>query len=465
MPWPLLALAWVVWALPAARPCDPGRPAVARQALPATPPGTATVDVSADGRFAAFVSLARLDPADDNTVDDIYVLDRATGRITLASVTAAGRASNGSSEHPRLSGDGRYVVFATVAPNLVGSNGSESWPQVLRRDRVTGAIVLVSHGAGNRPANGWSGDPDISEDGRYVVFDSRATDLEPPDANGSGTDIYRFDATDGSVRRISLATDGRQPATGHSLSPAISGDGGRVAFASTAPLDLEPAGRTRGGTPPMRAVFLRDIAAGVTRRVSTAKKGQAMNGPSYFPAISADGRRVAFVSTATNLAGEARAARQENLYVLDVDDGALRLVSRSATGGPPDGFCRHPALSGDGRYVVFSSNASNLQCAGDCVDRPGLDLNLISDVYRIDTVTGAAARVSGRDPREPWWNASTGAAIDDSGRVVAFSSRQPVDESDLDHDDDLYLEVLPATGDDDDQGRPCAGDPPGSPLR
>ena len=437
MPGPLVVLAWVLWTQGSpAPPCEAGRPAVARQALTGALPGTASVDLSADGRFAAFVSLARLDPADDNAVDDVYVLDRVTGRVSLESVTADGRAANGSSEHPRLSGDGRYVVFATIARNLVASDRDDLWPQVLRRDRVTGVVVVVSKGPSQQLADGWSGDPEISEDGGVVVFDSRATNLAAPDGNGRGTDVYRFEAADGSVRRISGAS-------GDSMAPAISGDGQRVVFTSTAPLDTPATNPLRAGPAPPRSVFLYDAATGVVRRISTAKDGHTPNGPSYFPTISADGRRVAFVSTATNLAIAGRAPRQESLYLFDVDSGRLRLASRSASGAVPDGYSRHPALSRDGRYMAFSSNASNLLCADGCAGSDGADLNLVSDVYRVDTVTGAAARVSGAGAHEPWWNASAGAAIDGSGRVVAFSSREPTADADLDHDDDLYVEVLP----------------------
>ena len=463
MPWPLVALAWVVWLQTSTSPCDTGRPAVARQALTGSVPGTASVDLSADGRYAAFISLARLDPADENAVDDVYVLDRVSGRVGLESLAAEGRASNGSSEHPRLSGDGRFVVFATIASNLLPGSGDPRWPQVVRRDRVTGTLVLVSHGPGQQLADGWSGDPEISEDGRYVAFDSRATNLAAPDGNGSASDVYLFDAMDGSVRRVSVASGGVQPASGDSTAPAISGDGRRVVFTSTAPLDTVSVNLARGAAP-VRLVFLHDAVTGTTRRISTAKDGRAPNGPSYFPTISADGRRVAFVSTATNLAIDGRSPRQESLYLFDVEGGRLRLASRSATGGAPDGYSRHPALSRDGRYLAFSSNASNLECADGCAGTDRADLNLVSDVYRVDTATGAAARVSGASAREPWWNASAGASIDDSGRVVAFSSRQPIDEDDLDHDDDLYVEVLPAAAGDM-AAAPCGPDSRANPPR
>jgi Tol biopolymer transport system component len=443
MTWPLLAVVWAAWAHPAETGCDGAGRHVARQRLDGASAGVATVDVSADGRFVAFVSLAPLAPGDDNGADDIYVLDRTTGAITLESVTAGGRAADGSSQHPRLSGDGRFLVFSTAARSLIGAGVADQGPsQVLRRDRATGATTLVSHTPAAAAGNGWSGHPDISDDGRSVVFESRATDLVPdPDANRTGNDIYLFDAAVGAIRRVSLTTAGQQPATGQSSTPAISGSGRFVAFASTAPLDAPPR-MTAARDAPLREVFVRDLATSVTRRISTTRDGRVPNGGSYFPAISADGNRVAFVSTATNLDDDARATRQENIYLYDNRTPGLRLLSRSASGGVVDGDSRHPAMSGDGHYVLFSSDASNFACAVHC--GPRADVNLVPDVYRVDTRTGVVDRVSGgASAREAWWNASTGAACDTTGRVAAFSSRQPVDEADLDHDDDLFVEVLP----------------------
>ena len=257
MSWPLLAVAWVVWAHAPEMPCEAGGgPHTASQRLPEPRTGTPTVDVSADGRFVAFVSLARLAAPDDNVIDDIYVLDRSTGRVTLETATG-GRGSDGSSNHPRLSGDGRQLAFSTVSRNLLGTQASGVPTQVLWRDRISGTTMLVSHTAAAGPGNGWSGRPDISDDGRYVVFESRATDLVAGgDANGNGLDIYLFDASDRSLRRVSLATSGEQPATGESAAPAISGTGRFVVFTSTAPLD---AARPSRRDAPARSIFLRDL--------------------------------------------------------------------------------------------------------------------------------------------------------------------------------------------------------------
>jgi Tol biopolymer transport system component len=439
MAWLLGAAAWVLWASAPEAPCGSGLH-VARQQL-GMPAGVATVDVSADGRVVAFESLAPLAEADVNVVDDVYVFDRTTGAITLASRTAVGGAADGSSRQPRLSGDGRFLVFSTIASNLVGSRIEGVGSQVLRQDRATGVTTLVSHTRAGAPGNGWSGHADISDDGRYVVFESQATDLVAGlDANRGGSDVYLFDANDGTIQRISVTDAGDQSAVGQSATPAISGNGRFVTFASTAAID-GPA-RARPDSP-VRSVFVRDLGTGETRRISVARGGGVPNDASYYPAINGDGRRIVFVSAATDLDGDGLKRHQEHLYLHDADTGRLRLLTLGTSGGTAHGDSRHPALNGDGRFVVFSSEAANFRCPDRC--GPLADHNLVSDVYRLDVVTGIADRISGgATAREAWWRPSSGAATDGTGHVVVFSSRQPIDEADLEDDDDLFVEVLPA---------------------
>ena len=324
MAWLMLAAVWAMWMPGAEAACGEPEQRLARQRL-TTAAGLATVDVSTDGRVVAFVSLARLTAADDNTLEDIYVLERRTGAIRLESVRANGRASDGSNQHPRLSGDGRFVVFSTVAAGLIGSANESVDSQVVRRDRATGVTTLVSHTPAGGPGNGWSGVPDISDDGRFVVFESHATDLVAGlDRNDGGSDIYLFDAAVGGVRRVSVTSAGEQPAIGNSATPAISGTGRVVAFSSTASLD-GPAGQLERRDI-RRDVFVRDLEAGVTRRITVSRDRHGPNGDSYYPAISADGHRVAFVSEATNLDDDGRATRQENVYLYDDRAPALRLM-------------------------------------------------------------------------------------------------------------------------------------------
>jgi Tol biopolymer transport system component len=436
-------------------PCEAAGTHVARQGIGGDVTGAASVDVSGDGRIVAFVSMRRLTGADVNAIDDIYTLDRTTGAIALESVARTGSA-NGSNQQPRISADGRVVVFASMASNLIGAaGGGPVASQVMRRDRVTGTTTLVSHTPAGGPGNGWSGQADVSGDGRYVVFESQATDLVPgPDANHGGSDVYLYDASDGAVRRVSLTDAGIQSASGQSGTPAIDAAGRVIAFASTAPLDGPARARPND---PIRSIFRRDLATGETRRLSASHGGGVPDGASFYPAISGDGRRTVFVSVASNLVAGSGRTRRPQLYLHDAGTGVLRHISRTLTGGSTDGANRYPAVSGDGRFVAFSSEASDLPCADRCGPFP--DRNLVSDVYRLDITTGAVDRVSGGPgTREAWWTPSAGAAIDATGRIVAFSSRQPVDEADLEDDDDVFLAVLPAAA-----GQDAAGPSPAGP--
>ncbi len=420
-----------------------GGPRVARQQLTRSLAGAATLDVSGDARFVAFVSSARLSSRDTNTVDDIYVLDRGSGRITLESLAADGAAANGSSAHPRLSHDGGVLVFTTVAPNLIGRGAGAIRLQVMRRDRGTGVTELVSRTAANAPGGGWSSEADVSDDGRFVVFQSAATDrVAGPDVNGSGVDIYRVDATSGAIARVSLTSSGEQPRTGASSTPRISGDGRYVVFASTAELDAPGGPRPPDAAAGERQIFLHDVRRQATRRISRTQDGRRPNGACYYPAISADGRVIAFVSTATDLADARRRPSQPAVFLYDVASTRIAFASRPRGGGDADGESSHPAVSADGRYVVFSSKASNLVCTRRCGSR-GVDLNLLSDIFRFDTVSLSVQQVSGHAGRELWFAKSDGPAVDATGRVVAFSSRHPIDETDLHHDDDLFIEELP----------------------
>ena len=405
-------------------------------------PGSATVDVSADGRFVAFESAAALVPADRNRSVDIYVLDRSTGHVTLESVVTNATVGDGT-RHPRLSGDGRYLVFTSCAHNLADQPMAAVVPQVLLRDRRAGTTTLVSRTLAGTPANGVSGHADISDDGGTIVFQSAATDLvDVEDRNGPGSDVYAFDVRSHSIERVSVDANGAQPTAGSSFAPIVSGDGRYVVFVSSAPLDgvfnRRRSGREAEG---VRHVYLRNLNSGFIRRISHAPAADDADGPSFHPAVSGDGRLVAFVSEATNLVPRDR-NRVADVYLHDVHTGQTTLVSRSARGGSATGPSRHPALSADGRFVAFVSDAADLACAGRCPNRL-LDLNLVADVYVFDTLTHAVARVSGARARSPWWEVSTGPSLDAAGRVIAFSSRHPIDPSDVKHDFDLFVEEMP----------------------
>ena len=362
--------------------------------------------------------------------------------LTLESVVNNATVGDGT-RHPRLSGDGRYLVFTSCAPNLADQPIAVVAPQVLLRDRRAGTTTLVSRTLAGTPAKGVSGHPDISDDGGTIVFHSAATDLvDVEDRNGPESDVYAFDVRSHSIARVSVDANGAQPTAGSSFAPIVSGDGRYVVFVSSAPLD-GVFNRRRSGreAESVRHVYLRTLNSGFVRRISRAPAADDADGPSFHPAVSGDGRLVAFVSEATNLVPRDR-NRVADVYLHDVHTGQTTLVSRSARGGSATGPSRHPALSADGRFVAFVSDAGDLACSGRCPNRL-LDLNLVADVYVFDTLTHAVARVSGARARSPWWEASTGPSLDAAGRVIAFSSRHPIDPSDVKHDFDLFVEEMP----------------------
>ena len=404
--------------------------------------GSATADVSADGRFVAFESAAALVPADGNRSVDIYVLERSTGHVTLESVVTSATVGDGTN-HPRLSGDGRYLVFTSCAHNLADQPMATVVPQVLLRDRRAGTTTLVSRTLAGTPANDVSGHADISDDGGTVVFQSAATDLvDVEDRNGPGSDVYAFDVRSQRIERVSVDANGVQQTAGSSYAPTVSGDGRYVVFVSSVPLDgVLNRRRSRRRAEGVKHVYLRNLNSGFIRRISHAPTADDADGPSFHPAVSGDGRLVAFASQATNLAPRDR-NRVADVYLHDVHTGHTTLVSRNASGGSATGLSHHPALSADGRFVAFVSDAADLACASRCPNRV-LDLNLVADVYLFDTLTHALARVSGARAKSPWWEVSTGPSLDATGRVIAFSSRHPIDPSDVKHDFDLFVEEMP----------------------
>lgn len=400
--------------------------------LEGRPSDASEASLSATGRYVAFTSFARLAPQDTNEYSDIYVLDRVTANVTIESLTPDGQASGRASSRPHLSGDGRFLIYETIIDAVDG--GSSPRRAIILKDRVTGEAHTLER-RGEAP-NGGSRNWAISADGRIAVFDSSATNLvDGPDVNGVGDDVYSIDTGSMTIRRVSLDAAGRQSPAGASFNPAVSADGRYIAFSSTAPLD-------GGSRPPVVArgrsqvnVYLRDTTLGLTTGISLSAPRSAPNGSSYDAAISGDGRYVAFVSDATNLVhhDDNRAA---DVFLRDTRTGMIRLVSRGESGGSANGPSGHPAISGDGSVVTFQSDASDLACGRQCATA-GRDINLVADVFAFDRASGVVRRVS--VGRTPWMEPSIGPAVDGTGTVIAFSSRHPLDARDDRDDYDLFV--------------------------
>ncbi len=259
--------------------------------------GSFDAAISADGRFVAFGSSAtNLVVNDSNARQDIFVHDRTTGQTSRVSVGfSGGTQGNGSSFRPAISADGRFVAFESDATNLVPGD-SNARRDVFVHDRTTGETSRVSVGfSGGVQGNNHSSRPAISADGRFVAFESSATNLVPNDSNAR-LDIFVHDRTTGQTSRVSVGFSGGVQGNGNSFNPAISADGRFVAFGSSA-TNLVPNDSNASSD-----IFVHDRETGQTRRVSVSSGGvQGNGGSSLRPALSADGQFVAFDSSATNL--------------------------------------------------------------------------------------------------------------------------------------------------------------------
>ena len=319
------------------------------------------------------------------------------------SMDSAGVEGNGFSYYPSISGDGRYVAFDSLATNLVPGDAN-GVGDVFVYDRETGAIQRVSVGSDGIEGNRVSRIPSISADGRYVAFISNATNLVLGDTNGVD-DVFIHDRQTGTTERVSVATDSSQ---GDSSSgyPSISADGRHVAFSSRA-ANLVP-----GDTNADWDVFVRDRQTGTTERVSVSSNGSQGDAYSGYPSISGDGRYVAFSSQATNLvAGDTNGAW--DVFIHDRQAGITERVSMTSDGLEGNGHSRDCAISADSRHIAFASFATNLV--------PG-DTNGTWDVFVYDRETGTTERVSVGSSGNEGNGYSGDPAISAEGRHITFSS-------------------------------------------
>ena len=318
--------------------------------------------LSADGRYVAFESGAsNLVAGDTNDRPDTFVHDRQSGETTRVSVATDGTQGDGPSYgfQPSLSADGRYVVFGSLASNLVAGDTNVAG-DVFVHDRESGETTRVSVATDGTQSDAWSWGGSLSADGRYVAFVSLASNLVAEDTNGT-YDVFVHDRESGETTRVSVATDGTQSdAYSGSSEGSLSADGRYVVFGSGASNLV--AGDTNGA----RDVFVHDRESGETTRVSLATDGTQGDGDSYEGSLSADGRYVAFMSDGSNLvAGDTNG--HTDIFVHDRQSGETTRVSVATDGTQSDAWSWGGSLSADGRYVAFVSLASNL-VAGDTID-------------------------------------------------------------------------------------------------
>jgi Tol biopolymer transport system component len=382
--------------------------------------------ITNDGRYVMFLSSAsNLVLNDPNNMDDVFVRDLKTGATILVSVGRDGLAGGGRAA--TITPDGHYVVFVSDSELAVTDANGPYVPDVFVRDMRSSVTTLISmNRTGTASGNGGvrSGSlPRITPDGRFVVFESRASDLVDGDSNGAVEDVFVRDLQSGVTHLVSANSSGtgsgNNTTSGITVSdviPVISADGRYVAFVSNA------TNLVTNDTNNREDVYVRDLVAETTTLVSVNSTGTSSRiGRSFHPIMSADGRFVVFESDAPDLvANDTNGEYTKDVFVRDLQTGTTSLVSADITGnGSGNGASFDSSMTPDGRYVTFGSVANNLvaEDVGDTREYFG------RDVFVRDLQTGTTALVSVNKSGGSSGNSSSfNSHITPNGRFVAFVS-------------------------------------------
>src|SRR6185369_10080087 len=339
------------------------------------------LEMTPDGRFIAFAEATIT-----RSTNSAWLWDAQTQTATLVSVNQLGQPStNGVADSPSLSSDGRYVAFLSSGTDLVTNEVSGDL-QVYVRDMQAGVTKLVSADANGRGVGSVDTAPIISANGNAVVFDSRSEGFVPDDLNNA-YDVFASDTISGQIELISPGNSTAVGTTANGLSSvganSISADGRYVVFESVA-TDLTP-----GVTNIVFNVFMRDLLAGTNQLVSVNRFGTGGGaGNSYGPAISANGRYVMFFSAADDLVAN-DTNKVEDLFVRDLQTGTTQLVSVNTNGFSGNRTSSAASISADGTRVAFQSAASDLV---------GGDNNVTDDIFVRDVATGTTMQINANIP-------------------------------------------------------------------
>jgi Tol biopolymer transport system component len=299
---------------------------------------------TADGRYVGFsCEASNLVPNDTNFAEDVFLRDRLTGRTERISVASDGTQGQYLSTRPRISANGRYVAFDSFSPNLV-SGDTNGLTDVFLRDRTAHTTVRLSLTADGKQAYGSSYGASISPNGRYVTFTSDAANLVPGDTNG-WADVFWLDRQTGRVAMVSANKTG-QPGNGASDTGIVSANGRYVVFESQA------SNLVSGDTNKSEDVFVKDMTTGSVKRVGLTTAGHQFAGGASHPSMSTDGRYVTY-------SGQPSGAFAQ-VYVRDLSLKTTTLVSVGADGKPGNAGTFEATISGGGRYVSFSTGATNI---------------------------------------------------------------------------------------------------------
>lgn len=370
--------------------------------------------VSSDGRYIAFASNAtNVIVGDTNGTYDVFVRDMVASTIERVSVGDDESQGDGASLGPAMSADGRFVVFMSSSTNWVAGAPSDR-NLVYMRDRLLGTTVLVSAQNGSYALPGYClygmRGGSVSADGRYVLFSSCVDSLGVMGVFGNQffiRDTQTLSTTLASVGTGGLLPNGQCLSYGtFDLDRTLSSDGRYMV------MSCDSSNFMMGDTAGSYDLFWRDLVMNVTLPVNVTPMGTHSSGGAAWPRISSDGRYVTFQSPSTDLVAGHTGARTD-IFLRDMMSGVTVLASPSASGGITNQDSYYPTVSADGRYVAFSSAASNL-VAGDT--------NAVQDIFVRDVVAGTNARASVGPGGAQLFSWSTMPIITDDGRYIAFGS-------------------------------------------
>lgn len=330
--------------------------------------------LSYDGRYIAFEAIA---PGDKNPYlrkdpvsHQIYLFDRLTGEADCVSVSSDGIYGNARSNNPYITPDGRFIAFSSWADNLVegDTNGVED---IFVHDSITKVTERISVSSDGLQGNAGSFSPWLSSDGLWAVFSSGADNLVSGDQNQK-SDVFLHDRLTGETSLLSISPGYAAP----SVSPIISGDGNWIAFRSYP--DNLPPNQVYPTT-----IYLRERRSNTAELITHYPKETRQSGWSRPPAISEDGRFVAFESYGVMNPDDTNELL--DIFVYDRETNTTALVSLASDGTQGNAGSYSPDISSDGRYVTFVSEADNLVQG---------DLNGYADILVHDRVTGRTTLIS-----------------------------------------------------------------------
>ncbi|MFK7804118.1 MAG: FG-GAP-like repeat-containing protein, partial [Anaerolineae bacterium] len=376
--------------------------------------------ISADGAYITFSSSSKnLIVNDRNRRSDIFIHNRITGVTERISISSSGSEANGASFRPDISADGRYVVFQSDATNLVEGDDNDA-VDIFLHDRQSGTTQLVSVNSNGDTGNGDSKRPAISADGSTIVYESEATNLVIIDQNDL-QDIFFYDTTNGTTTMASVASAGSQ-ANQESWGADVSDDGNFIAFAS------EATNLVAGEVDDTSDIYVRDRRGFITRVVSIPDSGTPVRNSSREGSISDSGDRVAFGANFDTLVPE-DTNEKADIFTHIISSGDTERRSTASDGSQADSLSQSPAISGDGLSVAFVSYADNLD--GSAVE--------VRDVFLRDLQTDSLLRVSVNMAGGNSYSASEYPVVSADGRYVAFESYGPLILSDTNQKGDIYV--------------------------